>query len=1050
MSKVLRTAAVVVGAVALVATGVGAFAVAGSAVAGIAGSVATYAGLAAGVLSTAAQLTAKKPTAQATGSQTSFSADPDAGIPLVVGRTGTAGNIVFRKGFDTSAAGDNDRQSFVSVLSLGPVKSVGGFTADRAPVNFSAGAALGAFAGFMWMTTQLGAMPEASAMGFGSGAGTPPGWTAAHKLSGKAAATWTLRFDTKAKMYQNGVPAPMWAVEGGFRYDPRKDSTYPGGSGPHRIADPSDKAAYDAAVATWEYTENPYLHALGWALGHWQRDTSNPASEWQRVMGMGSPVEAVDMAAFVEGANIADANGWKVGGVIYSGDDKWESLKKILQAGMGEPLALGAKVSCLVNAPKVSLATITTDDVVGAASVAATQPRRNRINTVTPRYRLEANNWQHLPGPPISVATHVAEDKGKRSKVLDYWFIQGTDQVATAVRYDIENAREFGPITLPLKLFWMGYKPGDCVTAELPELGLNGQPILLLNREIEPTGGIVTMTARSETPAKHAFALGQTTTPPTTPGVSGPPVVPVPGELAWEIAATKLASGDGGAELPALVIEGAADAGSAEAVVFEYRAYAEGQASDAAWIAAGVEPASATRKEIVSLVAGKAYEAAISYRVRGVVGARRILGPVIVGDLVAGGFTGEEALRQLLAGKSRLWWQPTPPSAAESGPYDYWLNTAEGNKIYARSGSGLLAIGGKVLTFDGVPIGVSPWRPVDDQRIAEALLEAIGAKGLAATKNRTFLQPVEPEPQAIGDKWYNPVTGIEQRWNGTAWEATTDKTALAQHTMPQIPDVRVGATYTGAIKQGQLPQSRFAQHLVGGADVSPDALVTASATGGVAITVNNVPGGDERGMITLNVQGSLPAEATVTGVSTFQGVAIPFSFKVYRDDDPLPASGGGAGGGGAPSGAASTSTFAAPGTAVTAIELGRCAAVTTGAEGKVTVTCPLTYYAIYQRSSGPDDGVAGSSLIAGVEYSTNGGASFTAADGGHVGWPARNYYSSTSYPKGPRDEPASVNASVTITGLPSGTAVVVRVMGQWDGFGSGIGAVEGTLAAVPS
>lgn len=690
MSKVLKTAAIVVGAVALVATGIGAAAAVGAfgtVVAGTAAAatlatvstIATIAGAAAGVLSLAAGLTAKKPSAASTGSQERFSADPDAGIPAVVGRTGTAGNIVLRKGFDTKDAGDNDRQSFVSVLSLGPVKSVGGFTSDQSLVSFSgSGAALGALAGFMWMTSQLGALPEANALSFGAGAGTPPGWTAAHKLSGKAAATWTLRFDTKAKLFQGGVPAPMWVVEGGLCYDPRKDSTYPGGSGSHRMADPSNRAAYDAAVATWEYSENPYLHGLKWAHGIWQRDKSDATSSWQRVMGMGAPQAGIDVASFVEGANIADAKGWKVGGVIYSGDPKWDSFKKILQAGMGEPLTLGAKISCLVNAPRVSLAMITVDDVIGRASVAATQPRRDRINTVTPRYRLEANNWKFLPGPPISVPEHVAEDGGKRSKVLDYAFIQDTKQVATAVRYDIENAREFGPIVLPLKLYMMGYKPGDCVTATLPELGLNAQPILLLNRQLEPATGVVTMTARSETAAKHPFALGQTTTAPSTPGLSGPPLVPVPGEAAWAITATELES-EAGASLPALVITGAADAATADAVVFEYRPFVSGQSAADGWISAGVEPPAVTRKEIVSLVGGADYEAAVSYRVRGVIGARRILGPVTVAALVAEGAPGANAITGLLTNENH-----TLPANADGSLMTY--TGAFGNfRIYAGS-----------------------------------------------------------------------------------------------------------------------------------------------------------------------------------------------------------------------------------------------------------------------------------------------------------------------------------------------------------------------------
>ena len=632
MSKVLRTAAVIVGAVALVATGVGAVAVAGTAIAATAASVASIATLASTALTLGVALTAKKPGAQATGSQTTFSADPDAGIPWVIGRTGTAGNITFRVGFDTGDKGDNDRQSFVSTLSLGPIAAIESFQADRATVSFiGGGAAIGTYAGFMWQRSQLGMLPEASALGFGAGAGSPPGWTAQHKLSGKAAASWTLRFDTKAKLYQNGVPAPMWIVRGALCYDPTKDSTYPGGSGSHRMADPAETAAYDAAMDSWEYTENPYLVGLRFAHGVWQRDRSTAGSKYQRVMGMGANWAAIDVGAFVEGRNIAQANGWKVGGVIYSGDGKWDSLKKILQAGMGEPLALGARISCLVNSPKVSLATITIDDVVGAASVSATQPRRDRINTITPRYRLEENNWQLLPGSPISVAEHVAEDRGKRSKVQDYPFIQQTSQVGTAVRYDIENAREFGPIVLPLKLFWMGYKPGDCVTAELPELGLVAQPILLLNRELDPSGGITTMTARSETAAKHAFALGQTATPPPTPGVTGATLVPVPAQEAWRITATGLVSDN--VVVPALVVEGVVDIGTAEAIVFEYRPYVDGQGADAAWASVGTFSPDTVRQDIVSVRGGTSYEVAISYLRRGVLSARRVIGPVITGGV---------------------------------------------------------------------------------------------------------------------------------------------------------------------------------------------------------------------------------------------------------------------------------------------------------------------------------------------------------------------------------------------------------------------------------
>jgi hypothetical protein len=628
MSRTLRTAALVVGAVALVATGVGAAAGLGAFGAGVTattgtvlgvttatiGAVASAASLGALALSTAGSLTAAKASSAVSGNPEQFAADPNAFIAYLIGRTATAGNIVWRRDWDTADKGDNDRRTFVVDLGLGPIQGIEAFQADQVTVAFNgAGQAGGGFNGFMWQQTQIGACPEPAALTFGTGAGTPPGWTPQHKLSGHAAASWTLRFDTKGKHYQNGTPAPRWIVQGAKVYDPRLDSTYPGGVGPCRALN----------EATYVYSECPYLHALTWALGRWQNG--------KRVIGIGAPIAAIDVAAFVEGANVSDVNGWKAGGVVYSGDGKWDVMKRILQAGMGEPMALGAKISCFVNAPKVVLDTITSGDIVGSASVAATQSRRDRFNTGIGRYRSEAHNWATVSSDPIAVATHVAEDGGPRTKELDYPLIQVLDQVGTAIRYDIENAREFGPITLPLKLRWMGYKPGDCLAVQDNELGLNGQPVLILNRDVEPSSGTTTLTARSETNAKHPFALGQTAVAPPTPGVTGPPLPPVPGAPAWAITATSIVID--GTVLPALVVEGGVDSAVADAIVFEYRMALPGQAGDLGWIGGGIEPPQTKRKVFEGVRPATSYEVAVSYRRNGQIGTRLIIGPVTIGML---------------------------------------------------------------------------------------------------------------------------------------------------------------------------------------------------------------------------------------------------------------------------------------------------------------------------------------------------------------------------------------------------------------------------------
>src|SRR5690606_27474814 len=147
--------------------------------------------------------------------------------------------------------------------------------------------------------------------------------------------------------------------------------TYPGGSGPHRALN----------EATYEWTKNPALHALTWAMGRWQNG--------KRTLGIGAPLANIRVADFVEAANVCDANLWACGGVEYSTDSKWAVLNRMLQAGGAIPTMTGAMIGCRVNKPRISVATIRSTDLLDEFSGAVTKPRRDRYNTVIPRYRSE-------------------------------------------------------------------------------------------------------------------------------------------------------------------------------------------------------------------------------------------------------------------------------------------------------------------------------------------------------------------------------------------------------------------------------------------------------------------------------------------------------------------------------------------------------------------------------------------------------------------------------------------------------------------------------------
>ncbi|SCW77756.1 Putative phage tail protein [Sphingobium faniae] len=624
MSKALRTAAMVVGAVALVAAtaGLAAPAVAATATTaasagGIAGisaatltAIGTYGSLAAGVLSVAAQATA--PGYSVEGNPTTFTTNPQSGLPYAIGRTRMSGLRIYAKTYDGfKIQSKDDILAFIALLSIaGPIHSIEKFTADNEVVSFAAdGNASGRFHDYMGQKLSLGPS-SGSALALSFGGKTFPGWTANHKLSGIAHAQMAFRFDTKGDFYGAGAPEPAWVGKWVKAYDPRKDSTYPGGSGSHRALDES----------TYEWTDNPGLHALTWALGRW--------SNGKRVCGIGAPVSTIRVADFVECANVCEANGWKVGGVEWTTDSKWDTLKRMLQAGGAVPTQTGAMIGCLVSTPRTAIATIEGRHLHDGLSIAASKSRRDRFNSVIPRYVDEDSDWAVVSGKVVSEPAYVTADGGARTKEIDFPLVQvfsgaTATQPGQLAAYAIVNSREAGPFTWTTGPEWIGLKTGDVVYLNVPEEGLSNQPVLITRRSPDPSTGKVSFAGETETYSKHAYALGQSTTPPPPFSLSAPDLKPAaPVETAWSVAGTT--SGEG---FPALIVSGTSELPSADAIVIDYRLSGVSEWKNSAIVSA-VEPVSHV---IAPLESETAYDVRIGYRVSTIVGNFTIFSNVTTG-----------------------------------------------------------------------------------------------------------------------------------------------------------------------------------------------------------------------------------------------------------------------------------------------------------------------------------------------------------------------------------------------------------------------------------
>lgn len=638
--KVLRTAGMVVAAVALVATGVGiaaggaAAAAAGSATAATAMSIGTYASLATGVLSMAAAFMAPKMGVE--GSATTFTTNPQSGLPYAIGRTRMSGLRVYARTYDGfKQQSKHDILAFVAMLSIaGPIHSIEQFTADNEVVTFetstSVGDAIGRFNRYMAQRLSLGAS-SGPALDMSFGGKFFPDWTANHKLSGIAHAQWALRFDTDGDLYGAGAPEPAWIGKWVKVYDPRKDSTYPGGSGSHRALN----------EATYEWSDNPGLHALTWALGRWQNG--------KRVCGIGAPVSTIRVADFVECANVCDANGWKVGGVEWTTDSKWDTLKRILQAGGAVPTQTGAMIGCLTSTPRTAVATIESRHLLDGLSIAATKSRRDRFNSVIPRYVDEDSDWAVISGTAITVADYVTADGGQRTKEVDFPLVQvfsgeTANQPGQLAAYAVVNSREAGPFTWTTGPEWIGLKTGDVVYLNVPEEGLVNQPVLITRRAPDPATGKVSFAGETETYSKHAYALGQSTTPPAPFRLEAPDLKPAaPIAANWN--ATGTVTGEG---LPAIIVTGASEMPSADAVLIDYRKAMEEEWTRSAILSA-VEP---VQHVIAPLESETSYHVRVGYRVGTIDGSYTILPAVTTGvgvltDLSESVTSHDEQLAQL-------------------------------------------------------------------------------------------------------------------------------------------------------------------------------------------------------------------------------------------------------------------------------------------------------------------------------------------------------------------------------------------------------------------
>ncbi|WP_447910578.1 hypothetical protein [Brevundimonas bullata] len=633
MGKALKTVGVIIGAAALIATGVGALAL--PALAGTTTlfgvSVGTLNTISSGLVAVGGML--DKPKSQGSAAPDEWTSNPDQPIPFLMGRMGVAGKIVQRDEFGP----DNMYQGIVGILSgAGPIRAVTSFTGDKQPVTFGAeGIAVSSqWQGEMWMVRRSGAQPDTVLTvpaGLKTG-GSAFEWSSAAKLSGKACYLQVLGENSKGTAFPAGIPDPVHVAEGIFGYDPRYDDTYPGGAGTCRLG----------VRSTYRWIEDGGIGGLNWALGL--------VENGQVVGGIGASIDGIDVPAFVEVANIADANGWKLAAWPDTSEDVSAVLDQLLQAAGAVRARHAGKISCVSRgAPRASVATITARDTAGDIELDTAPSLFNRLNTITPRFMSEAAGWVLTPANPVSFAQYVTDDGGKHGDQIDYRFVPLLKQAAELAAYDILDAREPFSGTIPLKAHMRHLKRGDTFDIDEPGFLMDGVKCIVLSRSYDPKTAQVRIGFRSETDSKHALALGKTTTLPDFPTLTptDPTIVSPPQPEDWVIVVRPPATD--GTQLPGFDLTGVVSNATADAMLISWRAVAEGEDPDVqplftdedgeilpGWTDAGVYPPTTRTLTIQGPQSGAVIWIAIRYKRGNNYSDAILTGPLTAGTMAAG------------------------------------------------------------------------------------------------------------------------------------------------------------------------------------------------------------------------------------------------------------------------------------------------------------------------------------------------------------------------------------------------------------------------------
>ncbi|WP_085032250.1 phage tail tip fiber protein [Ensifer aridi] len=254
-----------------------------------------------------------------------------------------------------------------------------------------------------------------------------------------------------------GRPELEFVLRGLREYDPRKDSTVAGGSGPQRLNNP----------ATWVHTKNPAVHRLNYQLG------LRALVSGRTLIGEGKSLGQIDLATYFVAMNVCDtlrSNGKKTyecSLFVNGDDDHTEVLKQFDDAMAGYGLNRRGLSGVIPGAPQIPVKELTDADIPidRAKDIQFKKSAFERYNHLSGQFTSIESMWQPESLKPVYVNADIAADGRNRQTSQDFLQVSDPDIAQYLLNIRYRQNRMGGTATVPVsRRFGLAVQEGEWIT----------------------------------------------------------------------------------------------------------------------------------------------------------------------------------------------------------------------------------------------------------------------------------------------------------------------------------------------------------------------------------------------------------------------------------------------------------------------------------------------------------------------------------------------------------------------------------------------------------